>query len=65
MSNRREKGTLLLALVSLGFGLSVLWRGRASWPGVVEITGGQATAMGIAFIVFAIALLAVRIRRQT
>jgi membrane protein implicated in regulation of membrane protease activity len=55
MMKTRQTGILVFALFAFGYGVSVLWLGRAAWiDGIQEASGAQATAIGIVSLIFSL-----------
>ena len=52
----KDKGTFGLAVIALIFGVFTLWRGRASWYSMVQVTGAQAQTVALLSIAFSLSL---------
>jgi hypothetical protein len=54
MGKKREKTTLLVAILSLSLGIFTVLTGHMSWYGVQEISGGQARLVGVLLIMLSL-----------
>jgi hypothetical protein len=65
MTKAKQTGILMFAIFALGYGIVVLWSGRATWiDGVHEATGAQATAIGFISLAFSLYALLSYVRSR-
>jgi hypothetical protein len=56
MGDKRQRNTLLVAVLMLCLGIFTVATGHMSWYGVQEVSGNQARAVGLLLIMFSVGL---------